>query len=134
MTLYIIEVEGRAVMAFPAEDEFKAYQFAESEATEEDLVVLHHNEAPIWDGESDLFVREAHAEEQAKWETAFAHALQSSNADPMDRDQWVAFLIPVTDPTDLDDDLDEDDDGDDDDDEDEDEDEEDEDSDKNEGD
>lgn len=110
MSLHIIEIEGKVVMAFPARDEIEALQFADSGPTQEDLAVLHHNGAPLWNGKDALFVRVAHPEEEAGWEAAFARALHAGDADPEDRDDWVVFLVPVSDPTDyglLDDDEEE---------------------------
>ena len=100
MALYVIEVDGRGVMIFPAEDEDEADDFAASDPLRDDFRMLRLGTAPLWDGNSTLFVRPAHHEEEEAWRAAFAAALQGGDADPADREDWAVFLVPVALPDD----------------------------------
>ena len=99
MTLYTLEVRGRAILLFPAEDDLEADTFAESRPVRQGLRALHHNHAPIWDGRGEIRARRADPAEVAGWEAAFVRALDGGDADPEDREDWALFLVPVTDPT-----------------------------------
>ena len=99
MTLYTLEVRGRAILLFPAEDDLEADTFAESRPVRQGLRVLRHNGAPIWDGRGGISARRADPAEVAGWEAAFLRALNEGDADSEDRKDWALFLVPVTDPT-----------------------------------
>ena len=100
MTLYVMEIEGRAVIAFPAENERKADELAKSDLLLKSLTALKPNRRPIWDGKGDISVRSAQADEKAVWEGSFVRALRDGDADEDDRDEWAVFLIDVVDSTD----------------------------------
>ena len=57
----------------------------------------------LWDGEAELFLREAHEEERDKWDKAVVHAVHegdvASREDAVE-EGYVVFLVPVGDPTD----------------------------------
>jgi hypothetical protein len=58
MTLYTIEVEGTPIVVLTAED------LQEPAEIEEDLTILEDESGnPVWDGTSELSVREAFPEE-----------------------------------------------------------------------
>jgi hypothetical protein len=55
---------------------------------------------PLWDGDRDaLHVRKASADEAAIFRASREQAIREGELDAGDED-WVAFLVPVTDPTD----------------------------------
>ena len=99
MGLFTIEVGGRPVMVLTAEDWEEAREFADSEALRADLLVLEHEGRPLWDGEGDLFVREARPEEASAWQASFARACAEGDADEEDREDWATFLLEAVDPT-----------------------------------
>src|SRR3712207_2480212 len=100
MTLFTIEAHGRPVLVLPADDvEEVEEQIAGSIG--EDLMLLEHNGEALWNGEEDqLFVREAHPKEAARWEASFAEAVRDGEVERGEREEWVAFLLDVVDPTD----------------------------------
>ena len=98
MGLFTIEAEGRPVMVVAAEDWEEAREFADSEALRADLLVLEHQGCPLWGGERELLVREAHPGEVSAWEASFARACADGDADEEDREDWATFLVEVVDP------------------------------------
>src|SRR4029079_8171063 len=102
MTVYVAEIDGRAIAAFHAAHEMEAEAFVESEAFHSDLLVLESEDEPLWDGEADIHCREAVEEERAEWEKSRAQAIVARETSADDKD-WLVFLVPVTDPTDDDD-------------------------------
>jgi hypothetical protein len=53
---------------------------------------------PLWDGVSEIHVRQAVNEEAEEWEKSHAKAILEKEID--EEDEWVVFLIPVIDVTD----------------------------------
>ncbi len=111
MTIYTIEIAGRPTVAFSAENLSAAKKAQKGGGgIEEELTVLDDvSGKPLWDGEAELFLREAHEEEWEEWDKVIAHAVQEG--DPASREEaeeagYVIFLVPVIDPTD--DDLEDD--------------------------
>ena len=98
MTMYVAEIEGRAIVAFNAENDAGAYAIAEEDWFKSDLRVLESEGAPLWDGVSEIHIREAIEEERGKWDASRAQA----RIEGEDADDWVAYLVPVSDPTDND--------------------------------
>jgi hypothetical protein len=96
MGLFTIEAEGRPVMVVAAEDWEEAREFADDEALRADLLVLEHEGRPLWGGEHELLVREAHPEEVSAWQASFARACADGDADEADREDWATFLVEVT--------------------------------------
>src|SRR4051812_13288650 len=100
MTIYVAEIEGRAIVAFGAENYAEARDLMATEWLHDDLAVLETNGRPLWDGKSELHVREAVEEEHAEWESSWAAALLQGEATADEKDEWVVYLVPVSDPTD----------------------------------
>jgi len=69
-----------------------------------DLMVLEHPDgAAIWNGETALVLREAEADEQVAWDNMVASAVldgEIGSREEAREEGYVAFLIPVVDPTD----------------------------------
>jgi hypothetical protein len=99
MSIYVVEIEGRGVAAFNDESLPEAKHFALDGAFASDLMTLIHDGKPLWDGSSELFVREAFPEEQHKWRASQVRAMRSGEIDN-EASMWVVFLVPVIDPTD----------------------------------
>jgi hypothetical protein len=67
----------------------------------EDLTVLETEGRPLWFGHyKDFLVRPAFEEEIAKWEEAFSRSLLEGHVREDDRDGYVVYLVPVSDPSD----------------------------------
>jgi hypothetical protein len=104
MTLFTVEVQGRPVVVFAERDRDAAGEFV-AKALAEGLAVFEHDGQPVWDGKSELFVREAHPEEATRWEAGFAQALRDGDAGHEDRDNnFGVWLIDTEDPTAIEDD------------------------------
>jgi hypothetical protein len=96
MTLYTIEVEGTPVVVLTAEDRRELAEI------EDDLTILEDESGnPVWDGASELSVREAFPEEVDRWEAEIASALLTGDACEEDREDLAVFLIKLRDPTDI---------------------------------
>jgi len=105
MKIYVAEINGEAIMAFPAEDDGSAFGIVNEKNGGFQLGlsdVVRANGKPLWDGESTISPRLATAAEHDQW-------FKALNADDLN-----VYLIPVVDPNDDDeeeDDDEEDDDG-----------------------
>ena len=54
MAVYVAEIDGRAVVAFNAENDLEAQVVIEDEIFQNDLAVLESSGRPIWDGEAEI--------------------------------------------------------------------------------
>ena len=99
MTVFVVEINGRAVAAFGAGSQSEAEALVNEGFLHEDLMTLKNDGRPLWDGSSEVFIREADPSEVAKWEASYARARLADEADEEDRARWFAFLVSVTDPT-----------------------------------
>ena len=98
MKTYVAEIDGRAVLAFRAEDEREADAWLKSsEAVLDDLAGLENEGRPLWDGESEISVRYASNAETALWRQ---RAAERTEKDGGPLDDVIVFLVPVTDPMD----------------------------------
>jgi hypothetical protein len=98
MPIYVCEISGRGVLAFSAQSQGEAEAFAASTDLQSDLMVLETGGEAIWDGESDMSLREAFPEERDKWRSSRAKAILDGEV--KQGEDWVTYLLPVTDPTD----------------------------------
>ncbi len=104
MTIYTVEIAGRPIITISADDRDAAVDFTNEEWFRADLMALETREhEPLWDGKSELFVREAEEEERATWDKSIALAI--AEVDGANREEalskgYVVFLLPVVDPTD----------------------------------
>ena len=96
MTVYVVEVAGRGIAAFHAEDGSAAEARASDRSFRDDLMVLATDGLPLWDGASGLRVRQALPGEDAKWRASRAKAIRRGNIES-DDDAWIAFLVALTD-------------------------------------
>ena len=63
-----------------------------------DLTVLKNEGHPLWNGRDEIFIRKAFPEEEAQFDASQARAIKDKEID--EDDDWLTFLVPVTDPTD----------------------------------
>lgn len=102
--IWTIEIAGRAVMAFSAEDSESAQLISSEPYIREDLELFEDESGkPLWDGDSDIFVREAEFDEQKIWDKVVARAVQDGDVETRHEaldHGYCVFLIPIRDPTD----------------------------------
>jgi hypothetical protein len=96
MALYVLEILNEPILVFPAESEADARSFALSCSMAMDLRSLRHLGRPLWDGRCDRCVRAARRDEIARWEIDFAGAVAVGEADEWDQEEWMAYLISVS--------------------------------------
>jgi hypothetical protein len=92
--VFVVEIDGRGIAAFGAEDGLEAKAIAEEEGFRSDLIVLENEGKPLWDGLSEIRVREASPEEETAWKRGFRF-YDATDGLLM----TVVYLVPVTDPT-----------------------------------
>jgi len=85
MSVYVVEIAGRGVAAFNESTIDGARVFVDE--IRDELMAEVSTGRPLWDGKTDLFVRDAFPEEQARWEVAAAEDEDESTS--------VLFLVPT---------------------------------------
>ena len=98
MTVYVAEINGRAIAAFNAENDIQAEGRASSKPFRGDLTVLENGGQPLWNGADRILVRKALPAEEAQFGASQARAIKDKEIDV--DDDWLMFMVPVTDPTD----------------------------------
>ena len=98
MAVFVADINGRAIAAFNAENEIHAEGRAASKSFRADLTVLENEGRPLWDGTDKILVRKAFPAEEAQFNASQARAISEKEID--EEDDWLMFLVPVTDPTD----------------------------------
>ena len=59
MTVYVAEIRGRGIVAFNANKAAEAEDLVRDPATLDDLMVLETGGLPLWDGVTEIYVRQA---------------------------------------------------------------------------
>jgi hypothetical protein len=67
MIVFVIEINGRGILAFSASSQLDAEQQAMSPEIRSDLMVYETADGPIWNGQDEMVVREALPDERARW-------------------------------------------------------------------
>jgi hypothetical protein len=98
MTVYVAEIKGRGIAAFRAENGFDAERLVRDRVFCDDLMVLTTDGLPIWDGATQIQVRQARPDEEAKWRASHAKAIRHGDIES-DEDAWIVFLVSLNDPT-----------------------------------
>ena len=96
MTVFVAEINGRAIAAFNAENEIHAEGRAASKPFRADLTVLENEGRPLWNGTDEIFDRKAIPAEEVQFNASQARAISEKEID--EDDDWLMFLVPVTDP------------------------------------
>ena len=97
MTVYVAEIKGRGIAAFHADNGSDAQHLVRDRVFRDDLMALAADGLPLWDGVSDILVRQALPSEDAKWRASRAKAIGHGNIGEEDN-TWIAFLVALTDP------------------------------------
>jgi len=99
MTIFVAEIKGRGIVAFSQPSPEDALDWADDEDFRSDIVFLEGEDGrPLWDGRAEIFVREADPEEAERWTVSFTDAMHDGEVE--DADDWVIYLVPVTEPPD----------------------------------
>src|SRR6266516_6635705 len=89
MPIYTAEIDGRGIAAFDAADLVAAEDCVHSTVFLEDLFRLETDEAALWDGVAEIYVRPALPEEEAKWQASWGRALLRGDVEEGEA-SWVA--------------------------------------------
>lgn len=104
MDYFTIEIAGNAIASFRSENADDAKHFFEAEDFREDLTVLQSQGQAVWDGVSKISLRKATKEEASEVEHAYEF---DDDPERTIDDEFVVFLIPISDMVDEDGDADE---------------------------
>ena len=96
MTVYVAEIKGRGIAAFHANNGSDAERLVRDRVFRDDFMVLATGGLPLWDGVTDIEVRLARPDEEAKWRASRAKAIRQGNIEENDVG-WIAFLVALTD-------------------------------------
>src|SRR5262249_6398508 len=96
MTVYVAQINGRAIAAFNAENEIQAEVRVTSKPFRADLTVLENEGHPLWNGRDEIFIRKAFPAEEAQFDASQARAIKDKEID--EDDDWLMFLVRVPDP------------------------------------
>jgi len=96
MTVYVADIKGRGVAAFRADSGADAERLVHDRVFRDDLMALASGGLPLWDGVSDIQVRQARPDEEAKWRASHAKAIRHGNIEG-DEDAWIVFLVSLSD-------------------------------------
>ena len=107
MTVYVAEVSGRGIVAFEAANDADAAARLTDRTLLRDLRVLQNEGRSLWDGVSEIGLREPSPPELEIWQER-PIAPKASVSD--DDRSWRVYLVAVVDPSEFDDDDDDDDD------------------------
>jgi hypothetical protein len=89
MIVFVIEINGRSILAFNADSQLEAEQHAVSPQIRSDLMVCETEDGPIWNGQDEIVVREALPDERANWLSMFA------NSEPPDTPMEGRFTLHI---------------------------------------
>jgi hypothetical protein len=96
MTIYVAAIKGRGIAAFEVKDDTAADIRVRDCIFRDDLMVLATEGVPLWDGVTNIDIRQAFPEEEAKWRASRARAIRRGNIEETD-DAWISFLVALTD-------------------------------------
>lgn len=105
MPVYVLEIAGRGVAALKATGREEAERIVNSDGFRADLMALHSEDRPVWNGLSQLILRDPQPVELAHFEAVHT---ERAKVDGDEENLGIAtFLISLADPTDDLDDRDE---------------------------
>ena len=97
MTVYVADIKGRGVAAFRADSCPDAERLVHDHVFRDDLMALASGGLPLWDGLTDIKVRRARPDEEARWRASHANAIRRGDIEAGEP-AWVAFLVTLTNP------------------------------------
>jgi hypothetical protein len=97
MPVYVVEIKGTSVAAFGADDGADADGVVRDRSFRDDLMALATGGLPLWDGVTEIQVRQARPDEESRWRASRARAIRHGDIEG-EEDAWIAFLVALTDP------------------------------------
>jgi len=95
MAVFVAEINGQGIVAFNQPSADDALTWADDADFRSDLTCLEGEDGrPLWDGRSEIYVREADPHEAEHWKVSFTEARHDGDAE--DAEDWVIYLVPVT--------------------------------------
>jgi hypothetical protein len=97
MAIFVAEINGQRIVAFSQPTADDALAWADDKHFRADLMLLEGEDGgPLWDGRSEILVREADPHEAEHWKVSFREARHDGDVE--DAEDWVIYLVPVTEP------------------------------------
>ena len=97
MMIFVVEINSRGIAAFNAESKIAGEAFIEEEWFRSDLMTLEGDGTPLWDGKSEIYLREALPEEADEWRVAYARTQFKSIESEFGVDaRWLLYLRQQT--------------------------------------
>jgi hypothetical protein len=96
MTVFVVVIKDKGIVALTAERRLEAEERVCDRIFRDDLMVLESGGLPLWDGVTDIQIRDALPHEEEKWRSSYARAMRNGSIDGGD-DTWIAFLVPLAD-------------------------------------
>ena len=94
MPVYVAVIEGRSTVAFHADGDVGADRRVRDPLFRDDLMTLASGGLPLWNGVADVTVRRALSNEEARWHSSRARAVNQGSIESED-DAWITFLVPL---------------------------------------
>ena len=95
MAVFLAEINGQGIVAFNQPSADDALTWADDADFRSDLTCLEGEDGrPLWDGRSEIYVREADPHEAEHWKVSFTEERHDGDAE--DAEDWVIYLVPVT--------------------------------------
>jgi hypothetical protein len=96
MSIWTLDIAGTAVVVIGDIEREDAQDLISDDAFQDDLMAFESDGVALWDGETELVIREASADEEQIWKESRAEA--ESEDDFEEDEASVVFLVPVSDP------------------------------------
>jgi hypothetical protein len=91
--IFVLEIKGKAILAFDADDADEARDYAQSTEEHEDMMELTSNGAPLWNGKDAIGVRPASDAEAAQFEEQREEDWEDEPH--ADREDFIVYLVPL---------------------------------------
>ena len=93
VSVFVVEINGVAVVAFNADNQFRAERIAAGPRLRSDLMVNHTAAGPIWNGVDQIIVRKAVYNEYSLWDGMRVLAAPQTSEETQVLEVW---LVNVT--------------------------------------
>ena len=91
--IFVIEINGKSVLAFNADSQIDAERKAQSPMLCSDLMVFETVDGPLWNGEDEIVVREALPAERENWLFVRAHTEPAEGQDDLTLQTYLVDII-----------------------------------------
>ena len=96
MSIFVVEINGVAVVAFNADSLFSAERIAGDPRMRSDLMVNQTAAGPIWNGVDQIIVRKAAYSEYSKWDGMRALAAPEPSEEMQVLEVWLVNVTNLT--------------------------------------